>query len=196
MSALLVLALTLAVGARLRPPRPRPPQAEPPRRRSPRPSRTTEPDWARFLDLVAADVRGGSSLRRAVAAAARSMSVDLGLLARPTGGTPDRALVAQSLQVATQLGGAVAATVQQAANVVRERAAVRAEAAVHSAQARLSARVLTAVPITFSAWSAAVDHTFRRAVLSPVGAAAALAGLACNLAGWAWMRRLIAGAVA
>ena len=195
MSALLVLAIAVAVGARLRPPRPRPPDG-PPRQRTRRSRRTTEPDWARFLDLVAADVRGGSSLRHAVAAAAGSMAVDPSLLERPGTGPSDRALVAQALQVAAQLGGAVAATVQQTANVVRERAAVRAEAAVHSAQARLSARVLTAVPLVFSGWSAVADHTFRRALLSPVGAAAAVAGLGCNLAGWAWMRRLIGQAVA
>ena len=162
------------------------------RRRMPK---ATATEWAAFLDTTSTEVRGGSSLIAALAhsrlrhptLAARVFSFD--------GDTdPDLAVAAQSISAALELGGPVAATLHHGAALLRERAAQRAEALAYSAQARLSARVLTAVPLLFTAWSAATSAGFRQAIASPTGLTAAAAGLACNTAGWWWMRRVVAGA--
>jgi Flp pilus assembly protein TadB len=72
--------------------------------------------------------------------------------------------------------------------------ALRAEAEVHSAQARLSARVLTAVPVGFCCWTVATSSAVRAAWFGPLGAVCAVSGGLLNLAGWWWMRHLVARA--
>jgi len=151
-------------------------------------------EWAAFLDTTSSEVRSGSSL---VAALAHSRTRHPTLatraiaLAGHTDPDPDLAVVAQSLAAALELGGPIAATLHHGAALLREREAQRAEARAHSAQARLSAKVLTAVPLLFAAWSATTSATFRQAVVSPTGLVAASAGLASNTIGWWWMRRIV-----
>lgn len=192
-------ALVLAAALRPSPPR-RTTSTDPPGGRH---RRDAAPRWDRFLDGVAADVRGGASLRHAVVATATRLCPDHPI-ADPTGdptgdagwaiGDPDLAVVRQTLAAAATFGGATAATVQSGANLLRERAAVRAEAAAHSAQARLSARVLTLVPVGFAAWSAAVSAGFRAALATPAGVTAAAVGALLNVTGWVWMRRIVRSA--
>ncbi len=162
------------------------------RRRAPS---TTAGEWATFLDTTSTEVRSGSSL---IAALAHSRSRHPAMAARVfsfDGNTdPDLAVVAQSVTAALELGGAVAATLHHGAALLREREAQRAEAMAYSAQARLSAKVLTGVPLAFTAWSAATSPTFRQAITSPTGLTAAVVGLACNTVGWWWMRRIVARA--
>lgn len=160
--------------------------------------RTTAPgadEWAAFLDTTSTEVRSGSSL---VAAIALSRSRHPAMAARldsvDGSDDPDLAVVAQSVNAALQLGGPVAATLHHGAALLREREAERAEARAYSAQARLSAKVLTAVPLLFAAWSAATSAAFRQAITSPIGLVAALAGLATNSLGWWWMRRVVGAA--
>lgn len=149
-------------------------------------------DWAAFLDVTSTEVRSGSSL---IAALAHSRARHPALAARVdsfrSGADPDLAVVAQSVTAALELGGPVAATLHHGAALLREREAQRAEANAYSAQARLSAKVLTAVPLMFAAWSAATSGTFRQAITSPTGLIAATAGLAANATGWWWMRRIV-----
>ena len=90
----------------------------------------------------------------------------------------------------------MASTLDAASALLRERAAIRAEAHAYSAQARLSARVLTAVPLVFAAWSLGSSRSFRSAVLSQFGLASTAAGALCNLAGWWWMRQIVGKAAA
>jgi tight adherence protein B len=108
---------------------------------------------------------------------------------------PDEAVALQVLSTASKLGGATASAVQAGASILRERRGARDEARAHSAQARLSARVLTLVPLAFAAWSFAASASFRSALATPAGMLAVLAGLGCNLVGWWWMRRIVRGAV-
>jgi tight adherence protein B len=104
---------------------------------------------------------------------------------------PDGAVAAQALAAAT-LGGSAAAALDHAAAVLRERRAVRHERIAQAAMARLSARVLTVVPLVFAAWAATSSRTTRRAYLdSPLGFGAALLGVTLNLSGWWWMRRIV-----
>ncbi|CAN5650993.1 hypothetical protein BH10ACT2_BH10ACT2_02370 [soil metagenome] len=155
---------------------------------------TSAGEWATFLDTTSTEVRSGSSLTAALAhsrirhptLAARAAAVE-----GRAGTDPDLAVVAQSLATALELGGPIAATLHHGAALLREREGQRAEARAHSAQARLSAKVLTAVPLLFAAWSATTSATFRQAITSPTGLVAASAGLASNSIGWWWMRRIV-----
>lgn len=167
-----------------------------------RPSRRAATDWAEFIDSVAGEVRAGHSLRRALDAALHQHRPDGQVLA--LGATldhleavttdPDEAVAMHSITTAMRLGGPVAAGLHAAAALLRERHATRADALAHSAQARLSARVLTAVPMVFCVWSAAASGSFRATLTTGPGATVAAAGIACNLAGWRWMRHVIAQA--
>ncbi|MFT3851615.1 MAG: hypothetical protein QM733_02560 [Ilumatobacteraceae bacterium] len=97
-----------------------------------------------------------------------------------------------TLSCAAAVGGSAAVAIDAAASVLRERAAVAADAHAHSAQARLSGRVLTIVPVAFAAWSAATDERIRQTyTATSLGAACVVAGLSLNLLGWWWMRRIV-----
>jgi tight adherence protein B len=97
----------------------------------------------------------------------------------------------RALTTAWQLGGPSAAGMHAAAALLRERHSFRAEARAQSAQARTSARVLTAVPLAFALLGAVTSSSFRAVVTSPSGAAAWLAGTLLNLLGWQWMRVVV-----
>jgi Flp pilus assembly protein TadB len=168
-------------------------------------SRTSLPDYAVLLDAIARRVRSGSSLTSAVVdeidrTTPLSVVVDrlaqggslASALARVTPGHADLSLTVQALSATAHLGGPVAATLDDAAAVLRERAAARAERRAHGSQARLSARVLTVVPLVFAAWSAVASERTRDIYLSSfAGTICALFGLALNVAGWRWMKRTI-----
>ncbi|MEI8241413.1 MAG: hypothetical protein WCI22_18535 [Actinomycetota bacterium] len=156
--------------------------------------------WAELLDTIAHHVRTGHSVQAAYELAVlhhhvhgQVVRTDVPFASALVGTTPDadEAVVLQSLVVAHRFGGPVAAALQAGVSVLRERAVVRADLQVHSAQARLSARVLTGVPIVFCGWGLAGSRSVRAAVATPLGIAAALGGAALNLAGWASMRRII-----
>jgi tight adherence protein B len=159
-----------------------------------------ECDWAALLDAIAAGVRAGHSLRESYTSAchrtpprgsALSASTELHHLPSLVASDPDEAVALQTLSVALSLGGPTAAVLQSGATLLRERASVRAEASAHAAQARLSARVLTAVPLLFATWGAVASPSFRQALLGPLGTGAAMAGVALNAIGWWWMRRIV-----
>jgi tight adherence protein B len=168
-------------------------------------SRRSAPEYSTLLDAIARQVRSGSSLTGAVLAEVTESS-SLGDVAEAVrAGVPlaaalaaveprdhDLALTIQALLATAHLGGPIAATLDEAASVLRERAAARAERLAHSAQARLSARVLTIVPIGFAGWSALASERTRDAYLSnAAGAVCAIVGLALNAAGWRWMKRIV-----
>lgn len=171
-------------------------------------ARTTRhalPDYAVLLDAVARQVRSGSSLANAVIDEV-DRSTPLGAVAdRLTDGASlvtaladivprhaDLALTVQALSATAHLGGPIAATLDEAAAVLRERAAARAERRAHGSQALLSARVLTVVPLGFAAWSAIASQRTRDIYVSSVaGGVCALCGLALNIVGWQWMKRTI-----
>ena len=107
---------------------------------------------------------------------------------------PEPALGLAVLELAARHGGTTAASLDRAASAVRERRSVIAERAVQSAQARLSALVLTLLPIGFAVWTASTDQRVARFLAgSPIGWACLGVGLTLNLAGWAWMRLIIRG---
>jgi tight adherence protein B len=62
---------------------------------------------------------------------------------------------------------------------------------VQSAQARLSATVLTWLPIAVLGVMLATSPAVRRVVVSPLGATIVTVGTTINLLGWWWMRRIV-----
>jgi tight adherence protein B len=162
-------------------------------------------DYAAMLDSVARQVRSGSSLTSAViegidrdsplGPAIESVEAGAPLhdaLAAVPAGDPDLALTTQALSATARLGGPVAATLDDSAAVLRERAATRDERRSQSSQARLSARVLTIVPLGFAIWSALASQRTRDVYMTTVAGALCLAsGLVLNVAGWQWMKRIV-----
>jgi Flp pilus assembly protein TadB len=169
---------------------------------SARQARPVSVDYAVVLDGIARQVRSGVSLTGAVIAetsglpAANPLVGSVTISGAATADSPadaDLALTLQALSAAARLGGAVAVTLDAAAAVLRDRAAGRAERVAHSAQARLSARVLTIVPLGFAAWSAFGSQRTREVYIDTLaGSACALLGLLLNLTGWLWMKRIVA----
>lgn len=204
-----VVVAALAIGVSVRAWPARKPRYTPDVARSrPQPAR-----WAEFLDAVASSVRSGDSLTVATGVAAQRTGTAPPAIAsvdpharhshrRPQGrrraGVPptgaDEAVVLQALEVAARLGGPVASGLQHAADLLRERETTRAEALAHAAQARLSAVVLTLVPVAFAGFGVATSSSYRSAVDGGAGVVLATIGAALNLIGWRWMRRIIGGA--
>jgi tight adherence protein B len=100
-------------------------------------------------------------------------------------------LAAPVLATCAELGGAAAAPIENIADVLVTRADERAERLAASAQARLSARVLTIVPAGVAALLAVTEPSVRQAVGTAPGLACVGCGVALNTAGWWWMRRMI-----
>ena len=183
------------------------PRARQPRLLVPRRHRAVEPtgDYAALLDAIARQVRSGSTLTGALVDlvdgfsmfAAVPQHLDAGhslaqALAGIEPGDPDAALTLQALAATSHLGGPIAATLDAAAAVLRGRTAARAERWAHGAQARLSARVLTIVPLGFAGWSALSSPRTRSVYLSSfAGGVCALIGLILNLIGWRWMKKIV-----
>ena len=139
------------------------------------------------LERIARRVRGGHALTSAM--------VDIHW-PRADGGSPsaDLQVARHAVALAAGVGGQIAATLDAAAVTLRARQAVRAEVAAHSAQARLSIRVLTLVPLAMAAWTASTASG-RAALASPAGLVCVVAGAAFNGVGWMWMRALIRSAL-
>ena len=223
MSAPILAALTILVaGAALRPrPPTRTPDDSPPeprplvRRRRAVPVRAVRPDpleLAAWCDAMARELRSGTALRRAITEVAppasahaafepirhalergASLSEALSTPPAPADPPPHVDLVLVMLRACAQHGGPAAEPVDRCAAALRQRAALIAERATSSAQARLSALVMTLLPVVLLGVLLLSSGPVRHAALSPIGLVVLALGGACNAAGWAWMRRLIRG---
>lgn len=90
-----------------------------------------------------------------------------------------------------RLGGSAAPAIDRTAATLRQRAADADERSVHAAQARLSAHVLTAVPVFMLALLMIGDADVRSAAMSTTGVVCIGVGMMLNVIGWIWMRRII-----
>ena len=143
------------------------------------------PAMAPRVTRVLEAVRRGRPLADALA--------DLATDGGPSGArVPPTAMAATVLRTCADLGGPAAGPLDRVAAMLRVRAAVADEQAAQSAQARLSARVLTVVPVALLGLLLVTDHRVRVAVATAAGGAAIAAGLGLNLVGWWWMRRIVA----
>lgn len=161
------------------------------------------------FELVATEVRSGASVPAAVQTAlglhtdvlpvleaglSRGLTLERALDELPERIDRDERWFAHSLRLCHATGGAAADVLDRAVAVARERRAWAAERHAQAAQARLSARLLTVLPIGFAVWGLVSSAQVRRAyVSSPVVIACAVIGLSLNALGWWWMRHLTAG---
>ncbi len=88
-------------------------------------------------------------------------------------------------------GAPAAEPLDRAAAALRARAVEAAERATHSAQARLSAVVMTVLPAAMLLVLLATSGPVRGAVATPIGLGCVVAGALLNAAGWRWMQRII-----
>ena len=162
---------------------------------------------AAWCDDIARSVRSGSSLRDAVAVvpadaiteratSAFRLAIDRGLTIDESAGRVDDAgphlrLALDVLATTSRIGGPSSASIDRTAALLRQRANDLDERSSHAAQARLSTHVLTAVPLVMLAILVTTDDDVRAVVTSAVGVTCVSAGLALNIAGWWWMRRIV-----
>ena len=100
-------------------------------------------------------------------------------------------LARTAIATVAELGGSGAEPLDRVAITLRLRAADDSERATHSSQARLSAHVLTVLPLGVLAVLATTDAAVRAVLMGPFGAACVALGLTLNVSGWWWMRRII-----
>ena len=102
-------------------------------------------------------------------------------------------LLTPVIVAAAELGGPAASALDRVADTLLARAAERAERRASSAQARLSARVLTLMPFGVLGVLVISEPSIRDVLATPAGTACIVAGCALNGLGWWWMRTLIGG---
>lgn len=161
---------------------------------------------AAWCDDLARELRSGSTLRQALTSvepddattSACTAPLRLGLQrARPIGELlagdvgAHLQLAFAVIAAAADVGGSAAPAIDRVATTLRQRTADRDDRRVQAAQARLSAHVMTAVPIVMLALLVGSDGEVRTTLATPVGAACVVLGLLLNAAGWLWMRRIV-----
>jgi tight adherence protein B len=189
-------------------PRKRPTAGRTWRRRRPR---VADEDIAEWCEHAARRVRAGHSLVHAVVDAGtdapagaavfrpvthalrrgRSLTDALSDLTLDDGRGSAAGLVVPVLNACAELGGPAAMPLERVAATLHARAAERAERRANSAQARLSATVLSVVPIGVLALLTIAEPAVRSSLTTPIGVLFVVTGGLFNLAGWCWMRRLI-----
>jgi tight adherence protein B len=171
-------------------------------------------DLAASLEQVARRVRSGASITAALAetapdhpdgfvgevAARISAGIPFTDAVEQSGRAPgstardaeDRRLAGAVLSATHRAGGPGAAAIDRAAATVRERAAIRADRRAHAAQARLSARILSLLPVGFTSWTVLTDRRVAHFLLAtPPGAGCLVTGVVLAAVGWRWMHRLV-----
>lgn len=129
-----------------------------------------------------------------VAARSHRRGLSLADACAPLTDHPDRALAltGATLCLLAGTGGAAGRALDAAAVAVRERDAVAADVRAQAATAQLSAVVMVVLPLGFAAWSVASNPAARHFLFgTALGAVVALTGVALDLAGAWWMRRLV-----
>ena len=162
---------------------------------------------AAWCSQLAREVRSGAALTSALqsvavpdvaapAIAPALLAVDRGAplaVAMGIAPTGSAALdLATSVIVTTaSFGGATAEPLDHVASVLRRRSADRAEASVHAAQSRMSAKVMSALPPAFLGLLVVTSPEARSSVATPSGLAVVSLGAVFNVTGWRWMRRIV-----
>lgn len=136
-----------------------------------------EPTLARRLEPLQLALQRGAPLR---AATERVTTAGDGL---------GRALAV--IRVSSTAGTGAAIGLDRTAATLRERCAIAAERKAQSAQARLSAQVLTVLPGCAVVVMASASPTLRATLMGPVGMVCLPIGAGLNLTGWLWMRRIL-----
>lgn len=131
---------------------------------------------ATWTHQVSARIAGGAPLDEAV-------------LEVPAEG--DLEVVAMAILAAGGDSGAVCAGLRAAAEVIRIREDTRRRSRAASAQAVLSARVMTSLPPVVLCAAMVLSSGVRQAVASPRMVLVVLIGLALDIVGWRWMGSIL-----
>ena len=171
----------------------------------------TPPAITDFLDAIARDVRSGFSLASSFVQCSdqqldnnhwsqpvaqqclRGVVLADALVecALPTW-TPESRFASRTLAVASAGGAGVAPALEHSASVLREQQGLMLDRDVQAAQAQLSTKVLTWLPIAVFAWIAITDPIARSFLLStPAGMCCVATGITLNVAGRKWMSRVV-----
>ena len=171
----------------------------------------TPPAIADFLDAIARDVRSGFSLASSFVQCSDQQRDDnhwsqpiaqqclrgvvladaLVECALPTW-TPEIRFASRTLAVASAGGAGVAPALEHSASVLREQQGLMLDRDVQAAQAQLSTKVLTWLPIAVFAWIAITDPIARSFLLStPAGMCCVATGITLNVSGRKWMSRVV-----
>ena len=175
--------------------------------RSPHPTPPPRP-VAEWCDRLAGRLRSGASLRDALLTTipddeptrrrtepvrrrlhhGEPVTIAVGAVDEPG---PHLHLALTIIGAAARVGGPSAPAIDRTAASLRARAADHDDRRVQAAQARMSAHVLTAVPVVMLSLLVMTDSDAREAVTTKAGVICLTVGLALNLSGTAWMRRMI-----
>lgn len=162
---------------------------------------------------LARELRAGRSLRQSLPLVARAAPDHAGidqLIARLDAGVGvveavqrwsdrldhrDAGVLQAVLATGATTGAAMAASLDRAADGLLDRIELRREIRALTAQARMSALVLSVSPVIFLAMMVAIDP----GILTPlfttsVGRVCVVVGVTLDALGWWWMHRLIEGA--
>jgi tight adherence protein B len=171
----------------------------------------TPPAITDFLDAIARDVRSGFSLASSFVQCSDQLSDEnhrsqpvaqqclrgvvladaLVECALPTW-TPEIRFASRTLAVASAGGAGVAPALEHSASVLREHQALMLDRDVQAAQAQLSTKVLTWLPIAVFAWIAITDPIARMFLLStPLGMCCVATGITLNVSGRKWMSHVV-----
>jgi len=164
-----------------------------------------------FLDAIARDVRSGFSLASSFVQCSDQQSDEThwsqpvaqqclrGVVladaliecALPTW-TPEIRFASRTLAVASAGGAGVAPALEHSASVLREQQALMLDRDVQAAQAQLSTKVLTWLPIAVFAWIVITDPIARMFLLStPLGMCCVATGITLNVSGRKWMSHVV-----
>lgn len=136
------------------------------------------PSCMATVETIRLALRRGASLRQACAIDPYPAQLDVAL-------TVIRACAGH--------GGSAAEPLSRTAATLRGRAADAAERRTQSAQARMSAVVMTIIPVCMLGLLLLTSGSVRLFVGSPAGFGVVAIGTVLNVVGWQWMRRLIGG---
>ena len=171
----------------------------------------TPPAITDFLDAIARDVRSGFSLASSFVQCSDQQLDDnhwsqpvaqqclrgvvladaLVECALPTW-TPEIRFASRTLAVASAGGAGVAPALEHSASVLRDQHGLMLDRDVQAAQAQLSTKVLTWLPIAVFVWIAITDPIARSFLLStPVGMCCVATGIMLNVSGRKWMSRVV-----
>ena len=171
----------------------------------------TTPAVTDFLDAIARDVRSGFSLASSFVQCSDQQLDDnhwsqpvaqqclrgvvladaLVECALPTW-TPEIRFASRTLAVASAGGAGVAPALEHSASVLREQQGLMLDRDVQAAQAQLSTKVLTWLPIAVFAWIAITDSVARSFLLcTPVGLCSVATGITLNVSGRKWMSHVV-----
>lgn len=106
-------------------------------------------------------------------------------------GVPGMEMVALSLEVSQRTGAPLGDLLGEAARSVGDRLELRRELDVKTAQARMSARVVTAMPFIMVAFLIVTSPDFRDGLRMPAGTASLVIALSLDLVAWIAIRKIM-----